>query len=100
LIIKYKNIIFRRGSNIIMERQEILDKVITLVADHFELDPAKVTGETNFTKDIDADSIDFVELVLEMEDEFGAEISDEASSGNYPTHSVSELIEKSTTITG
>jgi acyl carrier protein len=51
-----------------MERQEILDKVITLVADHFELDPAKVTGETNFTKDIDADSIDFVELVLEMED--------------------------------
>lgn len=60
-----------------MERQEILDKVITLVADHFELDVAKVTGETNFTKDIDADSIDFVELVLEMEDEFGAEISDE-----------------------
>lgn len=60
-----------------MERQEILDKVMTLVADHFELDAAKVTGETNFTKDIDADSIDFVELVLEMEDEFGAEISDE-----------------------
>ena len=60
-----------------MERQEILDKVITLVADHFELDPASITGETNLTKDIDADSIDFVELVLEMEDEFGAEISDE-----------------------
>ena len=57
-----------------MERQEILDKVITLVADHFELDPASITGETNLTKDIDADSI---ELVLEMEDEFGAEISDE-----------------------
>ncbi|MDF8373655.1 acyl carrier protein [Weissella paramesenteroides] len=60
-----------------MERQEILNKVITLVADHFELDPACLTGETNLMKDIDADSIDFVELVLEMEDEFGAEISDE-----------------------
>lgn len=60
-----------------MERQEIMDKVIELVADHFELDPAKVTGELNFLTDIDADSIDFVELVLEMEDEFGAEISDE-----------------------
>lgn len=60
-----------------MERQEILNKVITLVADHFELDPATLTGETNLMKDIDADSIDFVELVLEMEDEFGAEISDE-----------------------
>ena len=60
-----------------MERQEILNKVIELVADHFELDTAKVTGELNFLTDIDADSIDFVELVLEMEDEFGAEISDE-----------------------
>ena len=60
-----------------MERQEILNKVIELVADHFELDPAKVTGELIFLTDIDADSIDFVELVLEMEDEFGAEISDE-----------------------
>ena len=60
-----------------MERQEILNKVIELVADHFELDPAKVTCELNFLTDIDADSIDFVELVLEMEDEFGAEISDE-----------------------
>lgn len=60
-----------------MERQEIMNKVIELVADHFELDPAKVTSELNFLTDIDADSIDFVELVLEMEDEFGAEISDE-----------------------
>lgn len=60
-----------------MERQEIFDKVSALVADHFELDPAKVTGDLNFLTDIDADSIDFVELVLEMEDEFGAEISDE-----------------------
>lgn len=31
-----------------MERQEIMNKVIELVADHFELDPAKVTGELNF----------------------------------------------------
>ena len=60
-----------------MERQEILDKVITLVADHFELDPASITGETNLTKDIDADSIDFVEFILDLEDAFGAEIPDE-----------------------
>jgi acyl carrier protein len=60
-----------------MERQQVFDKVVALVADHFELDPAKVTGDLNFLTDIDADSIDFVELVLEMEDEFGAEISDE-----------------------
>ncbi len=60
-----------------MERQEIMNKVIELVADHFELDPAKVTGELNFLTDIDADSIDFVEFVLELEDTFGEEIDDE-----------------------
>nr|WP_243198171.1 acyl carrier protein [Weissella diestrammenae] len=49
------------------------------MTDHFELEPEKVTGDLNFLTDIDADSIDFVELVLEMEDEFGAEISDEAA---------------------
>ncbi|MDR3190948.1 MAG: acyl carrier protein [Lactobacillaceae bacterium] len=64
-----------------MEKQEIYDKVVNIVADHFELNPDKVTGTLNFLSDIDADSIDFVELVLEMEDEFGAEISDEAAEG-------------------
>jgi acyl carrier protein len=64
-----------------MEKQAIYDRVVSIVADHFELDPEKVTGNLNFLTDIDADSIDFVELVLEMEDEFGAEISDEAAEG-------------------
>ncbi|MFL1695365.1 acyl carrier protein [Weissella kandleri] len=60
-----------------MEKQAIYDQVATLVADHFELNPDQVTGDLNFLKDIDADSIDFVELVLEMEDAFDAEIPDE-----------------------
>ncbi|GAK30671.1 acyl carrier protein [Weissella oryzae SG25] len=64
-----------------MERQEVLDKVISVVVSHFELDPAKVTGDLSFLTDIDADSIDFVELVLEMEDEFDIEISDEDAEG-------------------
>ncbi|MCM0583072.1 acyl carrier protein [Weissella diestrammenae] len=62
-----------------MEKKAIYDRVVTIVTDHFELEPEKVTGDLNFLTDIDADSIDFVELVLEMEDEFGAEISDEAA---------------------
>lgn len=60
-----------------MERQEVFDKVVAMVAERFELDPAKITGDLNFLTDVDADSIDFVELVLEMEDEFGGEIPDE-----------------------
>ncbi len=62
-----------------MEKQEIYDKVVTIVADHFELDSSKVSGELNFLSDIEADSIDFVELALEMEDAFDTQISDEAA---------------------
>ncbi|KRM13147.1 acyl carrier protein [Paucilactobacillus suebicus] len=60
-----------------MEKQEIFDKVSDIVADHFDIDRAKVTDELNLKTDLDADSIDFVEFVLEVEDTFGSEISDD-----------------------
>ncbi|KRN31718.1 acyl carrier protein [Weissella halotolerans] len=60
-----------------MERKDVFNKVAALVADHFELDPKTVTEGMNLQSDVDADSIDFVELILEMEDEFDANISDD-----------------------
>ncbi|EJF33949.1 acyl carrier protein [Weissella koreensis KCTC 3621] len=60
-----------------LEKKVIYDRVAALVADHFELSTDQISGDLNFLNDIDVDSIDFVELVLEMEDEFDAEIPDE-----------------------
>ncbi|WP_270237540.1 acyl carrier protein [Lactobacillus delbrueckii] len=60
-----------------MTEAEIFDKIATLIADNFQLDKDKITMDTNFTKDLDADSIDLVEFIMQMEDEFGAEIPDE-----------------------
>ncbi|MFD1471146.1 acyl carrier protein [Companilactobacillus mishanensis] len=60
-----------------MSEQEIFDKITALLADKFEVDKATIKKETSFTKDLDADSIDLVEFVLELEEEFGAEIPDE-----------------------
>ena len=59
-----------------MEKNEIFDKVSAIVADHFDIDRAKITDDLNLKTDLDADSIDFVEFVLEVEDTFGAEIVD------------------------
>ena len=58
-------------------RKKIFDKVSEIVADHFDVDRAKITDELNLKTDLDADSIDFVEFVLELEDTFGSEIDDE-----------------------
>lgn len=59
-----------------MTEAEIFDKIATLIADNFQLDKDKITMDTNFTKDLDADSIDLVEFIMQLEDEFGAEIPD------------------------
>ena len=60
-----------------MSEQEIFDKIAAIIADRFELTQDQVTNELNFKADLDADSIDIVEFVLELEDTYGAEIPDE-----------------------
>lgn len=60
-----------------MTKEEIFNKIKTLIADNFNVDQDKITENTNFTNDLDADSIDLVEFILQLEDEFGAEIPDD-----------------------
>ena len=60
-----------------MTENEIFTKITTIIEDHFDVPADKVTEQTNFKTDLDADSIDLVEFVVELEDAFGAEISDE-----------------------
>lgn len=57
--------------------EEIFNKIQTLIADNFNVDQDKITENTNFTNDLDADSIDLVEFILQLEDEFGSEIPDD-----------------------
>ena len=64
-----------------------LDKVKTILADHLEIEESTITEETSF-KDLGVDSLDTVEILMEMEDEFGIEIQ-AAEMG----HSVKELVE-------
>ncbi|MEL0528319.1 acyl carrier protein [Lactobacillus jensenii] len=60
-----------------MNETEIFNKVAELLAEHFDIEADKVTNELNFKKDLDGDSINFLEFVMDLEDAFGAEISDE-----------------------
>jgi len=57
--------------------QEIEAKVIDIVAEKLGADKAKITRDTSFVDDLNADSLDTVELVMEFEDEFDTQIPDE-----------------------
>ncbi len=56
----------------------VFEKIRELICEQFDVDPEKITTETNFLQDLSADSLDFVELVMNIEDTFSLpEISED-----------------------
>ena len=64
----YKNLI---------DMSEISTKVIAIVVDKLGVEESQVTPEANFTSDLGADSLDIVELIMELEKEFNISIPDD-----------------------
>lgn len=62
-----------------MTEEEIFDYIKAIIVDRLGVDEDKVTYDTSFQEDLGADSLDIVELVMEMEDAFDEEISDEVA---------------------
>jgi acyl carrier protein len=63
-----------------MTREEVLELIRAHLADELELDPARITEETHFKQDLDADSLDLYTLVQELEDTYGVKMSDEQAA--------------------
>ena len=65
------------GKEMAQSQQEIVAKVKKLIAAQLDISEEEIAPEASFIEDLKADSLDLVELVMSMEDEFGLEISDE-----------------------
>ena len=64
-----------------MTREEVFEKVKEILVETLSVDADKVTLEARFQEDLETDSLDLVELVMTMEEDFGIKISDEEAAG-------------------
>ena len=69
------------------------DKLIDLIAINLGVDANKITMESHFINDLGADSLDTVELVLELEDQFGIEIPDDVTETLFTVADVYTYLE-------
>ncbi len=64
-----------------MTRDEVFELIREHLADELEVDPARISEETRFKEDLDADSLDLYTLVQELEDVYRVKMSDEEAAG-------------------
>ena len=72
----------------------VQDRVKDIVAEQLGVDKEKVTPETSFVNDLGADSLDTVELVMELEEEFDISIPDDAAEKIQTVGQAIDFIEK------
>jgi acyl carrier protein len=63
-----------------MDRDEVFDLVRSHLAEELEIDAAAISEKTRFKQDLDADSLDLYELVMELEDSYGISVSEEQAA--------------------
>ena len=72
----------------------MFEKVKSVLAQQFELDPESITMDTNLIDDLGADSLDVVELIMSLEDEFGIAFSDNDAAQLYTVGRIVDYLEK------
>jgi acyl carrier protein len=63
-----------------MTRDEVLERIRAHLATELEVDPDRIEDGTRFKEDLEADSLDLVELLVELEDRYGIRIPDEQAA--------------------
>ncbi len=73
----------------------VFDRVKQIIVDQLGVDPDQVVMEASFREDLEADSLDLVELIMAFEEEFGGEISDDDAQKITTVQEAVTFLEKS-----
>ena len=72
----------------------MFEKVQAIIANELGIDKDQITMESRLAEDLGADSLDAVELIMALEDEFGIEVDDEAATKIKKVSDIVEILEK------
>lgn len=72
----------------------VFERVQSVVSEQLGVDLEKVTADAEFVQDLNADSLDLVELIMQLEEEFGVEISDEQAESIVSVGDALEFIQE------
>lgn len=64
-----------------LEREQVMEMVRTHLSGELGVTATEIAAETRFREDLDADSLDLYELVMELEDTYGVKMSEEEAAG-------------------
>ena len=71
----------------------VFEKIREVLSTQFEVDPEKITRETDVMVDLGADSLDLVELIMSLEDEYGVTVTDESVYENKTVGEIADYID-------
>lgn len=80
-----------------MDEAQVKKKVFEIIIDQLAVESADVTPEASFIDDLGADSLDLVELIMALEEEFELTISDEEAEGFKTVGKALEYVRKNLT---
>ncbi len=75
---------------------ELFERIRDLLAEQLDIEPSAITMESDIMEDFDADSLDIVDMVMTLEDEFEVEVPDEAVETLRTVGDVVRFIEENT----
>ncbi|MBD2300639.1 acyl carrier protein [Nostoc sp. FACHB-190] len=79
-------------------KESLFQKIKVIIAEQLVVDANKITRNTNFIRDLGADSLDAVELIMAFEEEFEIEISDEVAEKTTHVQQVVDYISQQVTV--
>ena len=74
--------------------EQIFEKIRAILAEQLDIDEDRIPMDSNLAEDFDADSLDVVDVIMSLEDEFGIEVPDEAIEDLHTVGDVVRFVEE------